>query len=98
MLTTEIYISAQLENLALKQARVNSRLDSNKDDCASDYFAFGENSPKQNNQQDDLENVAHPRGVDEWLITDKWGKSNYPSVPDSEAATAIESILNDELS
>ena len=85
--------SAHLESTALKQART----DSNKDDCAPDYFAFGETSPKQNNR-DELDSAAHSRDVDDWLLTDKWGKSHYPSVPDSEAATAIESILNEELS
>lgn len=79
-------------------ARNESKLDSNTDDCAPDYFAFGENSPKQNNQDDLLDNAARSRDVDDWLLSDKWGKSRYPSVPDSEAATAIESILNEELS
>lgn len=83
-------LTAHLESLA--------RNESNKDDCAPDYFAFGENSPKQNNRDDLLDNAAHSRDVDDWLLSDKWGKSRYPSVPDSEAATAIESILNEELS
>lgn len=87
-------LKAHLESLA----RSESKLDSSKDDCAPDYFAFGENSPKQNNQDDLLDSAAHSRDVDDWLLSDKWGKSRYPSVPDSEAATAIESILNDELS
>lgn len=87
--------TAQLESLALKKS--DSKLDPNKDDCALDYFAFGNNSPKRNNQ-DDLDKAAHSRDVDDWLLTDKWDKSRYPSVPDSEAATAIESILNEELS
>lgn len=90
-------LTAHLESMALKQARTDSKLVTNKDDCSSEYFAFGENSPKQNNR-DELDNATHSRDVDEWLLTDKWGKSSYPSVPDSEAATAIESILNEELS
>lgn len=87
-----------MESIALKQARSESRIETNYDECGSDYFAFGENSPKQKNQNNDLDNAAHSRDVDDWLLTDKWGKSHYPSVPDSEAATAIESILNEELS
>lgn len=83
--------------MSLKQAHNDSKLDANKDDCGSDYFAFGENSPKQDNQYS-VDNAAHSRDVDDWLLTDKWGKSSYPSVPESEAATAIESILNEELS
>lgn len=86
-----------MESIALKQARTDAKLDPNKDECGPNYFAFGENSPKQKNQ-DDLDNAAHSRDVDDWLLTDKWGKSHYPSVPDSEAATAIESILNEDLS
>lgn len=83
--------AAHLESIALEQARAES----NKDGSAPDYFAFGEHSPKQNNQDHDLDNAAQ---TDDWLLTDKWSKSSYPSVPDSEAATAIESILNEELS
>lgn len=82
---------AHLESLAIKQARSESKLDN---DCAPEYFAFGDNSPKRNNQDDS----ARPREVDDWLMSDKWGESRYPSVPDSEAATAIESILNEETS
>ena len=89
---------AHLESIALKQAKADSKLDSNKDDCAPDYFAFGDSSPKQKNRGHDLDNAAHSRDVDDWLLTDKWGESRYPSVPDSEAATAIESLLNEEIS
>lgn len=78
--------------MALKQARSDSH-----NDCAPEYFAFGEKSPKRNNR-DDLTNSTRPREVEEWLLTDKWGDSRYPSVEDNEAATAIESILNEELS
>lgn len=88
---------AQLESIALKQSRTDSKLESSEDDLAPDYFAFGDNSPKHNNR-DELDSASHSRDVDDWLLTDKWGKSRYPSVPDSEAATAIESILNEELS
>lgn len=70
-------------------------MESNEDN-APDYFAFGANSPKLKNQEDQ-DNASHSRDVDDWLMTDKWGDSRYPSVPDSEAATAIESILNEEL-
>lgn len=89
--------TAHLESLAIEQARDGADADSNKDDCGSDYFAFGSNSPKQKNQNDQ-DNAAHSRDVDDWLMADKWGDSRYPSVPDSEAATAIESILNEEIS
>lgn len=85
--------TAHLESVALKQAR-EANMDLNKDDCGSDYFAFGENSPKPDNQ-DTVDCATHSRDVDDWLLSDKWGKSSYPSVPDSEAATAIESILNE---
>lgn len=86
---------AHLESIALEQARESNKVETNRDGSTPDYFAFGTNSPKQKNQ-DDQDNASHSREVDEWLMADKWGDSRYPSVPDSEAATAIESILNDE--
>lgn len=90
---------AHLENIALQQARSDSRLDSNFD-SGTDLFAFGDSSPRQRNQDNDLDSVAHTRDVEEYLLMDKWANSRFPSVPDcdSEKATAIESILNEELS
>lgn len=95
--------TAHLECLAMKQ----SKLDSSKDeggqehfafgDGGQDYFSFRDNSPKLAHQEDS-DNGTQSRDVEDWLLADKWGKSHYPSVPDSEAATAIESILNEELS
>lgn len=79
---------------SLRQARNETKID--KEETGADYFAFGQNSPKQPNQ-DELDGVHGSRGVDDWLLGDNWAKTNYTSVPDSEAATAIESILNDEL-
>lgn len=83
----------RLEILAYEQAKIYS---------GADYFAFGDNkSPKQTNQEDepiDSGSLSRDANLDDWFGPDKWGKSRYPSVPDSEAATAIESILNDELS
>lgn len=76
--------------MALKQAKVESKED-------SDYFAFGDNPPKQNVREHDQDSATHSRDVDDWMMADKWADSRYPSVPDSEAATAIESILNEDL-
>jgi len=76
--------------MALKQAKEEP-----KDEA--DYFAFGENTSKQNFREHDQDSATHSRDVDDWLMNDKWSDSRYPSVPDSEAATAIESILNDDL-
>lgn len=87
---------AHLENIALDRARENSKGDLNKDDRTPDYFAFGTSSPKQKDQ-DNQDNATHSQDVDDWLMVDKWGDSRYQSVPDSEAATAIESILNEEI-
>lgn len=99
------YPAAHLEGLALKQ----TKLESGKGEMGQDYFAFGDSgqeyfafgesqSPPKQTNQDDSDSATHSRDVEDWLLADKWGKSHYPSVPDSEAATAIESILNDELS
>lgn len=65
-----------------------------KDDCTADYMAFGENSPKYN-IRDDHDSVTRSKQVDDWLMADKWSKS---CLSDNEAALAIESILDDEIS
>lgn len=78
---------AHLESISMEQARDFTRTDSAEPD------SFGRNSLNQ----DDQDSAAHSRDVDEWLINDKWGDPRYPSVPDSEAATAIESILNEQI-
>lgn len=86
--------TAHQESLILKQARLDSKLELNND-CG--HFAFGDNhSPKPNNLEEN--HTARPREVEDWLLNDKWGDTRYTTVPDSEAATAIESILNEELS
>uniref|UniRef100_A0A6G1S9K1 Uncharacterized protein KIAA0240 n=2 Tax=Aceria tosichella TaxID=561515 RepID=A0A6G1S9K1_9ACAR len=87
---------AHLESVALKRSRDDSKSES-QDDCGQNYFAFGPNSPKHKDQVDQ-DNVTHSRDADDWLLPDKWSESRYQSVPDSEAATAIESILNEEIS
>lgn len=72
----------------------------NQDDSAlkaTDFLAYGDKSPEL--RTDDLDNLHRsPSKMDNWLMSDKWNKSRFSSVPDSEAALAIESILDDELS
>lgn len=86
--------TAHLDRMAIKQ----SRDDTKSDYCGPGYFAFGgTSSPKQDNQVDE-ETATRSRDVDDWLMPNKWAESRYSSVPDSEAATAIESILNEEIS
>lgn len=92
----QYYQLAHLESIALDQTRDDTK-SKPQNDCGQNYFAFGSNSPKQKDQVDQ-DNVAHSRDVDDWLLPDKWSESRYQSVPDSEAATAIESILNEEIS
>lgn len=84
--------------MALKQAKFDMKKETGKDDHSAEYFTFGNSSPKRSNHNHELDNLYRSRDVDDWLLADKWGDSRYPSVPDSEAATAIESILNEELS
>ena len=88
--TTTTTTTAHLENMAFKQAKVETKED-------SDYFTYGDTSPKQKVKDHDQDSATHSRDVDDWLIPDKWADSRYPSVPDSEAATAIESILNENI-
>lgn len=82
----------------MKQARSDMKKEAGQEDVTADYFTFGSNSPKRNNHSHELNNLPRLGDVDDWFLADKWGDSRYPSVPDSEAATAIESILNEELS
>lgn len=79
-----------MESISLKETKVDI-----KDDA--DYYAYGDQSPKQKVREHDPDSATHSRDVDDWLLADKWSESRYPSVPDSEAATAIESILNEEI-
>lgn len=82
----------------MRQARSDMKKDSSQEEPSTDYFTFGDKSPKRNNHSHELNNLSRLGDVDDWFLADKWGDSRYPSVPDSEAATAIESILNEELS
>lgn len=83
-----------MENLAFKQGKFKG------------HFAFGDNSsPTRHINHDDTETAANSARVspsrhdDDWS-SDRWVKptDEYTTMPDSEAATAIESLLNEELS
>ena len=65
-----------------------------KEESSPDYLAFGDSSPRYT-IRDDRENIAQSKQVDEWLLENKWNKS---MLSDNEAALAIESILDDEMS